>query len=129
MDFKNMTDSELASVMVNYINRIENLQNMISGYIDRRIVDIPPEKIRAEYRQLKYELREDAKYLDQVRNKNGSILYKSAFSPSIREADAFGFTVPVNAVVNFQMFSAVEEAHYKLTKYYSLEDWGKAMQI
>ena len=92
--------------MVNYINRIENLQNMISGYIDRRIVDIPPEKIRAEYRQLKYELREDAKYLDQVRNKNGSILYKSAFSPSIREADAFGFTVPVNAAVNFQMFSA-----------------------
>ena len=95
--------------MVNYINRIENLQNMISGYIDRRIVDIPPEKIRAEYRQLKYELREDAKYLDQVRNKNGSILYKSAFSPSIREADAFGFTVPVNAAVNFQMFSAVKK--------------------
>ena len=129
MDFKNMTDSELASIMVNYINRIEHLQNMISGYIDRRIIDISPEKIRAEYRQLKYELREDAKYLDQVKNKNGSILYKSAFSPSIREAEAFGFTVPVNAVVNFQMFSSVEEAHYKLTKYYSLEDWGKAMQI
>lgn len=123
MDFKNMTDSELASIMVNYINRIEHLMRMISGYIDRSIIDISIERIKAEYRQLKYELREDAKYLDQIRNKNGSILYKSAFMPSIREANAFGFTVPVNATVNWQMFSAVEEAHYKLTKYCSLKKW------
>lgn len=123
MDFKNMTDSELALIMVNYINRIEHLMRMISGYIDRSIIDISIERIKAEYRQLKYELREDAKYLDQIRNKNGSILYKCAFMPSIREANAFGFTVPVNSMVNFNMYSAVEEAHYKLTKYYSLKDW------
>ena len=51
----------------------------------------------------------------------------SAFSPSIREAMAEGFAVPVNAAVNFRMFSSVSDAHYKLTKYVSLEEWGALM--
>ena len=51
----------------------------------------------------------------------------SAFSPSVREAMAEGFTVPVNAAVNFRMFSSVADAHYKLTKYVSLEEWGDLM--
>ena len=33
MDFKKMTDSELAKVMVNYIGRVEHLQNIISRYL------------------------------------------------------------------------------------------------
>ena len=44
--------------------------------------------------------------------------------PSIREAAAFGFDVPINNTINQRMYSAVEEAHYKMTKYYSLEEWG-----
>jgi hypothetical protein len=57
-------------------------------------------------------------------NSKGSDLYKGAFEQSIREAAAFGFTVPVDANVNQMMFNAVAEARYKLTKYYSLEEWG-----
>ncbi|MGN1305060.1 MAG: hypothetical protein ACI4YB_08500 [Oscillospiraceae bacterium] len=125
MNFKNMTDSELAEVMVSYITRIEHLQHIISQHIERGIRDvIPAEKIKNEYRQLKYELREDAHYLELHQNRNGSDIYKSAFSPSIREAAAFGFTVPVNSTINFTMYSAVEEAHYKLTKIYNLEEWA-----
>ena len=72
-------------------------------------------------------MREDADYLDLVSNQEGSQLYMGYFSPSIREASAWGFTVPVNHRVDYQMFSAVTEAHYKLTKYYSLEQWGALM--
>ena len=128
MDYKNVPDSELASVMVSYINRVKHLKEMIGRYLDRSDSGyVRAEQIKAEYRQLKYELREHADYLYLSRNRNGSALYVGSFAPSIREAAACGFTVPVNAAVNQQMYSAVEEAYYKLRKYKSLEEWGNLM--
>lgn len=126
MDFKKMTDSELAKVMVNYIGRVEHLQNIISWYLQGNDC-ISTSQIKAEYAQLKEELREDAHYLSLKQNSKGSDLYKGSFAPSIREAAAFGVTVSVNANVNQTMFNAVAEAHYKLTKYYSLEEWGSLL--
>lgn len=126
MDFKNMTDSELAEIMVNYISRVAHLRDLISRYIDGTDHgSISADRIRALYRQLKDELRADANYLSLVRNYNGSSLYMYYFCPSIREAAAFGFTVPVNRAINQQFFGAVADAHYKLTKYRSLEEWGR----
>ena len=128
MEYKNMSDSELASIMVNYINRVRHLKEMIIRYLDSPNRGyVQSDLIKAEYRKLKNELREDADYLYLSRNRDGSYLYTSAFAPSIREAAAFGFTVPVNAAVNRQMYSAVEEAYYKLRKYRSLEEWGDLM--
>lgn len=124
MDYKNMPDSELANVMVNYINRIVHLERLISNYmngLDDR--NIPAEKIKKEYAQLKIEIRKDANYLNLVRNQDDRPIYMGAFSPSIREAAAFGFTVPINHRVDQGMFNAVAEAHYKLTKYKTLEEW------
>ena len=128
MDYKNMPDSELASIMVSYINRVGHLRDMIGRYLDR--VDhgnIQADQIKSTYRELKIELRETADYLWLERNRKGSILYMSAFSPSVREAMAEGFAVSVNASVNSKMFSSVADAHYKLTKYVSLEEWGALM--
>ena len=126
MDFKTMKDSELAMEMVSYISRVEQLLDIIRDYLDKANgKHIPAEKIREQYKQLKYELRESANYLNKVRNHNGSVLYKSAFSPSIREAAAFGFNVPINSSINQLMFNAVAEAHYRMTKYYNMEEWGK----
>lgn len=128
MDYKNMSDSELANVMVNYINRIVHLERLISNYmngLDDR--NIPAEKIKKEYAQLKTEIREDANYLNLVRNQDDRPTYMGAFSPSIREAAAFGFRVPINHRVDREMFNAVAEAHYKLTKYKDLEEWGALM--
>lgn len=60
MDYKNLSDSELASIMVNYINRVEHLQEMIAGYIDSfNHGSIQQDRIKDEYRRLKYELREN----------------------------------------------------------------------
>ena len=74
---------------------------------------------------MKEELREDAHYLSLKQNSKGSDLYMGAFEPSISEASAIGFTVSVNANVNQMKFNAVAEAYCKLTKYYSLEEWGR----
>lgn len=127
MDYKNMTDSELAAIMVNYINQVAHIKDLIGCYLDRENSgNIRADQIKAAYRDLKNELRETADYLWLERNRNGSILYMSAFSPSIREAMAEGF-VPVNAAVDFKMYSSVADAHYKLTKYVSLEEWGDLM--
>ena len=123
-----MTDSELAEIMVNYISRVEHLASMISGYIQGTNREyIQKERILSEYKLLKEELRRDANYLDLVRNRNGSHLYMNAFSRSIREASAWGFTVPINHRIDQSMFSTVSDARYKLTKYCSLEQWGELM--
>lgn len=128
MDYKNMSDAELASVMVNYINRVAHLRDLVSRYIaETNGRNIPADRIKDLYKQLKNELREDAKYLGLVCNYNGSNLYMGAFRPSIRMAATFGFTVPVNRAINQQFFGAVADAHYQLTKIYSLEEWGKLM--
>lgn len=123
MDFKIMTDSELANIMVNYIGRIESLLDIIGRYLEGND-NIPAGKIKRIYADLKEELREDDHYLRLERNRDGSSLYMGAFVPSIREAAAFGFKVSINSTINQRMYSAVEEAHYKMTKYYSLEEWG-----
>lgn len=95
MDFKTMKDFELAMEMVSYISRVEQLLDIIRDYLEKANgKHIPAEQIREQYKQLKYELRESANYLNKVRDHNGSVLYKSAFSPSIREAAAFGLMSP-----------------------------------
>ena len=128
MEYKYMTDAELASIMVSYITRVDHLRDMIGRYLDRADHgNIRADQIKTAYRELKNELRETADYLWLERNRKGSVLYMSAFSPSVREAMAEGFTVPVNATVNFRMFSSVADAHYKLTKYVSFEEWGDLM--
>lgn len=126
MDFRTMSDSELASVMVNYINRVSHLQDIIGRYLEG-YDNISAEQIQKCYTELKNEIHKDAHYLGLVRNHDGSSLYMGAFSPSIREASAFGFTTPINSGINQSMYSSVEEAHYKLTKYYTLEEWGSLM--
>lgn len=128
MDYKNMLDSELAQIMVNYISRVRNLMDIIARYIEHpNDRPIAADRIKAEYSRLKNELRDDADYLNLMRNFNGSQLYMYIFSPSIKEAAAHGFTLPTNHKIDQQMHSAVEEAHYRLNKYYMLEQWGELM--
>lgn len=76
MDYKYLTDSELASVMVSYINRVGHLKDLIGTYLDSADHGrIQPTQIKELYKQLKNELREDYNYLDLVRNRNGSQIY------------------------------------------------------
>lgn len=128
MEFKRMTDSQLAEIMINYIQRIDHLRQIISAHIDGRDNgSISPVRIREEYSQLKQELREDAHYLSLSRNRDGSALYVGFFQPSICEAAAWGFTVPSNGAIDQRMYGAVADAHYKMTKYHSFEEWEQLL--
>lgn len=126
MDFKNMTDSELASVMVNYIERVNHLKYLIIKYLESYNCNhMEAEQIKCLYRQLKNEVREYAKYLNSFHNRNDSDskLYKNFFIPSICEASASGFDVFVNHKVDEKMLNSVIMAYYELTGYYSLDEW------
>lgn len=123
MNYNQMRDEGLARIMVNYIGRVKHLQCIIGRYLEDN-KNISSLQIRREYAQIKDELREDARLVRLKKNYQGSDLYRGAFVPSICEAAAFGFVVPTNSKIDYKMYSAVEEAHYKLTKYYSLEEWG-----
>ncbi len=126
MYYNEVADSELANVMVNYIVRVNHLQNIISDYLNGND-NISSLQIRKEYEELKAELREDAHDLGLRKNHYGSALYMGVFVPSIKEAAAYGFGVPIHGAVNQLMYNSVAEAHYKLTKYYSLEEWGELL--
>ncbi len=124
MDFCNMDDDELARVMCNYIMRMNHLLDMIDAYLEgnRNISDLD---IRKEYANLKDELNCDYAYVDKMANRRGSDLYMNFFVPSIKGAAACGFMERANGRVSQKMHSAVDEAIYRMTKYYSLEEWEK----
>lgn len=125
MEYRKMTDAQLAMIMVKYITRVNHLRKMIGYYLDSSDNgSLEANRIKVFYKQLKYELREDASYLELMRNKKGSNLYMYYFSPSIREASAWGFCRHVNSAINQQLYGTVSDAYYKLTKYLSLEQWG-----
>jgi len=127
-DLKNMSDYELAQRVVNYVERLEILMDDVSNVIDgpRRIEAYELDRVKEEYKRLKEEIKSDAHYVRLSRNRTGEFdLYESIFVPSIREADAFGFTSPTNSRINQRFFSSIEEAHYKLTKYHGLDEWKR----
>ncbi len=123
-EIKFMNDKELAIRMIEYIERVQLLMDEIGDYLDRKTLRIDREKVRNEYRNLKEDIKKDAHYVDLVRNKNyKNKIYSNFFTPSIYEASAFGFMVPTNCSIDGKLFSALYEAEYKLTKYYSYEEW------
>ncbi len=126
MSYNQMTDSQLAGIMVNYIGRVNHLQGIIGRYLEGND-NISALQIRREYVQLKDELREDARIVKLKKNYQGSDLYRGAFVPSISEAAASGFGAPTNTKIDHIMYSAVEEVYYKLTKYRSFDEWGELL--
>jgi len=131
IELKYLSEPELAARMVNYIERLKTLMGEVSNILNnrRRIEPYVQEQIRNSYKELKEEIKADAHYVSLVRNeRHGNNLYCAFFVPSVQEAAAFGFTVPTNGSINHGFYSAIEEAHYKLTKYYDLDEWREIAQ-
>ncbi|WP_318617056.1 hypothetical protein [Sporosarcina sp. YIM B06819] len=124
LDYKNLSDKELALHILQYIDRTQELMNDVSECLESKSNGTKQE-IQERYKALKNEMKKDAHYLGLSRNRvRGNYLYSRFFQPSISEAAAFGFQSPVNSKIDFNYFSSVEEAHYKLTKYHSREKWN-----
>ena len=74
MEYQKMTDAQLAMIMINYITRVDHLGKLIGYYLDGADNgSIEADRIKVFYKQLKYELREDAGYLELMRNKKAAI--------------------------------------------------------
>lgn len=125
-DLKTMKDKELANRIVGYVDRIQNLIDTVCAILDRKITKFNINNIRADYKSIKEAIKDDAHYVNLARNDvPGNNLYNAFFVPSIAEASAFGFTVSTNCTIDFKLYASLEEARYKLTKYYSYDEWKK----
>lgn len=116
-NFKRMSDEELAIHIIDYIRRTDKLMQIVSDYMqgksDRSVADF----IHAEYKSLKLSIKDDAHYINLSGNRAYSgPLYDAYFAPSISEAST-------NSRIDSKMVSSLYDAHYKLTKYYNLEEW------
>lgn len=125
MELNRLSDQQIAARIVGYVGRLETLMSDVGCYMQGKKEPYKNEKIHDEYKRLKDEIRADAHYLDLSRNeRNGaSQVYEGFFRPSIMEAAAFGFTSPTKGRIDCKFHSAIEEAHYKLTKYFSFKRW------
>ncbi len=123
-DFKRMSDEKLAIYIIDYIRRTDKLMQIVSDYMEGKTDRSATDFIHAEYRDLKLSIKDDAHYINLSENRaHSESLYNTYFVPSISEASAEGFSAPTNSTINSKMFSSLYDAHYKLTKYYSLKDW------
>lgn len=110
------TDKELIKKQIDFIERTEQIMNMIDNKENENC-------IREEYKKLKECIKDEAHRVRlQVNQRQASKFEQMYYAPSIREANAWGFDVKSNARVSRDMWRAVEEAHYKLSKYISLEE-------
>jgi len=113
-ELKTMNDIELATHVLKYIDRLEQLIDLYSKYQkgDYNLSHV----IYDNYKRLKSEVKDDAHYFGLVVNNKGRAKHYNDFSSAVREAAAFGFTASINSRINSKFFSAIEEARYKLEK-------------
>ena len=118
MRLKELTEEEIFERKEMYLTRLNYLMRNISDYFETHDWALGY-RISEEYRAIKEEIRDEAKYLDCKKNDISDISKThQAYSKGIRGARAFGLTVRSNGKVDHRMFSAVEEAHYRLNKFF-----------
>lgn len=118
MELYNMTEEEIIETKEMYLKRLNYLMRNIADYFETRDL-VLGYRIHEEYKDLKDEIREEARYLSCRKNDIRHISRTHcAYQDGIKGASAFGMTVPTNAKIDQRMFSAVEEARYRLNKYF-----------
>ncbi len=131
-ELKKMSDKDLSIRMVNYIERVQKLMDSVSEIMNGKGTKMLIDSIHYEYKAIKQEINDDAHYLYlnmNRRNDEDSELYNRFFKPSISEAAAFGFTSSTNSRIDFKFYNSLEEARYKLNKFYPLEKWKEIAGI
>ena len=113
------SDNELREMLITFIEDANRIMCKIENEID-------PLEIKEDYKNLKKKVKDEAHRVDlQDNRKNATEFEKRYYTPAVQGASAWGFTVSTNSKVNKDMYRAVEEAHYKLSKYISLEELKK----
>lgn len=113
-ELRNMTDYELAQRIQSYRDKLNELMKNVSAYMEDGTGS--KDDILDTYKGLKADVKADAHYVDLLINHKGRADHYRDFTRALAEAAAFGFTAPTNSAINRKLFSAIEEAHYKLGK-------------
>ncbi|MFQ7607474.1 hypothetical protein [uncultured Blautia sp.] len=118
VDFKKMTPEEIVNRKDNYLHKLNELELYIAKCINTNDAEARA-CASSIYAELKNTIREEAKYLDKIVNDISEMSKEhNAYYHGIIEASAYGFTVKTNARVNQEMLNSVEEAIYKIDKYF-----------
>lgn len=128
MNFLEISDRELAYRVLQYIAETEELMEMMSEVLENHT---SASNITPKYKSLKESVKSDAHELSHKEYDRFAMdgRVKNAFFHGVQEAAAFGFQSATNSRINQQLFSSVETAHYKLTKYLSLEEWKQIARM
>lgn len=118
MGLKELSEDEILIRKEMYLKRLDNLMQNISDFFETHDSALGY-SISEEYKAIKEDIRDEAKYLDCKKNDISHISkIHQAYSFGISGASAFGFTVRSNGKIDRRMFSAVEEAYYRLNKFF-----------
>lgn len=130
-ELKQLSDKQLASRIVSYIERLDEIDSMLSELRKDSHYDCAEmQLIQLHYSQLKKDILADAKYLNTGAGERNEIianLYNGFFMPSICAAAAYGLKAPINSHNISLLADAVSEARYRMTKYCSLSSWKSIM--
>ncbi len=118
MELKYFTEEQIIERKDMFMKRLDYLMRNISDYMETHDSAIGY-RISEEYRAMKEEIRDEARYLRCNRNDISRISKTHmAYSKGIMGASAYGFSVRSNGRIDRRMLSAVEEAHYRLNKFF-----------
>lgn len=118
MNLNEFTEEEIIERKEKFLKRLDKLMSNISDYLKNHNSELGY-RIIEEYKSIKEEIREEAKFLNCRKNDISGISQTHAnYSGGIQEASAWGFAVKSNGKIDQKMLSAVEEAKYKLNKYF-----------
>lgn len=123
MNLLKATERELLLRAKSYFDRIIKLEINVSGYLsgNREKENL----IKEEYRKLKQEIRDEAKFFQAEKNSIMDISRThNCYQAGIEECAAHGFETKANGKITQKMFNSLEEAEYRLAKYVTdLEEW------
>ncbi|MZP28893.1 hypothetical protein GTO91_04110 [Heliobacterium undosum] len=108
-------DKNIYEKMQKFISRTEEILLLCQDLADTKL-------IQCKYKDLKYDIRLEARFWDKTTNNKVSNLVEAFFVPTIQETSAFGFEAPTNSNIK-EIQRSLFEAEYKLTKYKSKQEW------
>lgn len=118
MDLNEFTEEQIIERKEMFMKRLDSLMRNISDYMKTYDSSLGY-RILEEYKAVKEEIRDEARYLSCNRNDISRISKTHmAYSKGIQGASAYGLTVRSNGKIDQRMHSAVEEAHYRLNKFF-----------
>lgn len=118
-----MTDEQLAKRMSKYISLLQSIAVRAEYYSIGQCPEKERKELNEDYIKVRDGIREDAKYLNYGRDKQGSRLLWDKYFPSVSEASAWGLYADPCGDFTKDYFKSLAYAEERLTKYYSYDYW------